>query len=587
LLTFEELDLLPEIKKALAKIGFVTPTEIQQRAIPALKEYPTDLIGLAKTGTGKTAAFGLPLLNQIDVNKKHAQGVIIAPTRELVQQITKELENFGQYIKGFRVTAVYGGASIVGQMKEIRKEKPQVIVASPGRLIDLAGRNVLKLDKIETVILDEADEMLNMGFQEDIDKILEYTPKDKQTWLFSATMPTFIKKITKTYMTDPVEVIIKSDQRTNENISHQYITVQRRDKLEALKRFIDATPDMYAVVFCRTRRDTMEVADRLNEQGYAADALHGELSQSQRDAVMARFRSRKNQILLATDVAARGIDIDDITHVFHLELPDTMEYYTHRSGRTARAGKKGISLILVSNRDVRKIRSLERHIGIEIKKVNVPDYNEVVNVRINSWIDKLKNEKVDHQAVEFYNDFSSMFEDLTKEELLLKLLSRELSNVKSGGKANINAVESDRGGRDRDRGDRRGRDDRRGSRDRDRGDRKDRKKDRKGDRPDRREKEDKFADKKSERKVKKGKANGGDGKYSEMFINLGKMDYINKSELMSILVKRSGLSTSDMGNIEISKRHSIFQVDKKYAKDMDTYFKPFKHKGRQIRINPA
>jgi len=330
LLTFEELDLLPEIQKALAKIGFEKPTEIQEKAIPALKDYPTDFIGLARTGTGKTAAFGLPLLNQIRIKDKHAQGVIIAPTRELVQQIAKELNNFGQYMKGLRITSVYGGASIVGQMKEIRKEKPQIIVASPGRLIDLAGRGVVKLDKINTVILDEADEMLNMGFQEDIDKILEYTPDEKQTWLFSATMPPFIKKITKTYMKDHVEVAIKSKQKTNENIQHQYVVVKRRDKLEALKRFIDSNPSMYAVVFCRTRRDTMEVSDRLNAQGYAADALHGDLSQSQRDAVMARFRSKKNQVLFATDVAARGIDVNDITHVFHLELPDTIEYYTHR-----------------------------------------------------------------------------------------------------------------------------------------------------------------------------------------------------------------------------------------------------------------
>lgn len=587
MLTFDELDLLPEIKKALAKIGFENPTEIQQSAIPALKEYPTDFIGLAKTGTGKTAAFGLPLLNQIDVKNKHVQGVIIAPTRELVQQIAKELNNFGQYIKGFRVTSVYGGASIVGQMKEIRKEKPQVIVASPGRLIDLAGRGVVKLDKIETVILDEADEMLNMGFQEDIDKILEYTPEDKQTWLFSATMPPFIRKITKTYMTDPVEVAIKSSQKTNENIAHQYIVVKRRDKLEALKRFIDANPDMYAVVFCRTRRDTMEVSDQLNAQGYAADALHGDLSQSQRDAVMARFRSKKNQILFATDVAARGIDVNDITHVFHLELPDTMEYYTHRSGRTARAGKKGISLILVTNRDFRKIRSLERHIGVEIAKVEVPEYDEVVNVRVNTWIEKLKNEEVDHAALEFYNDFSALFEDITKEELLLKLLSREMGNVKSKGSRSINEEDFDRssGGRDRDRKGGRDRDrgDRRRNRDKDdRGDRKGRKKDREFE-----DRTDRHKGKKPDRKVKSSKDNGGDGQYSEMFINIGKMDYINKGELLSMLCKKSGLNSSDMGKIEISKRHSIFQLDKKYAKDAGSYFKPFKHKGRQIRINPA
>jgi len=583
LLTFEELDLIPEIQKALAKIGFEKPTEIQEKAIPALKEYPTDFIGLARTGTGKTAAFGLPLLNQIKIKDKHVQGVIIAPTRELVQQIAKELNNFGQYMKGLRITSVYGGASIVGQMKEIRKEKPQIIVASPGRLIDLAGRGVVKLDKIGTVILDEADEMLNMGFQEDIDKILEYTPEHKQTWLFSATMPPFIKKITKTYMTDHVEIAIKSDQKTNENIQHQYVVVKRRDKLEALKRFIDSNPNMYAVVFCRTRRDTMEVSDRLNAQGYAADALHGELSQSQRDAVMARFRSKKNQVLFATDVAARGIDVNDITHVFHLELPDTIEYYTHRSGRTARAGKTGISLILITNRDFRKIRSLEKNLKIEIAKVDVPDYNEVINVRINSWIEKLKNEEVDHAAVEYYNDFAANFEDLTKEEILLKLLSREMSAVKSKSSNDIN--EDGMGRADRARGgDSKWENNKRGGRDRDRGRGRERKRDsrdRKGE-----AREDRHKGKKPEKRVKKGKANG-KGDHSEMFINIGKMDYVSKAELLKIICQKSGLESSDIGSIEISKRHSIFQLDKKFAKDHGNFFKPFKLKGRQIRVNPA
>lgn len=551
MLTFDDIDLLPSIQKALGEIGFTHPTEIQECAIPPLLEDRSDFIGLARTGTGKTAAFGLPLLNQTDIKSKHVQSVVIAPTRELVQQIAKELKNFSKYVRRLKITAVYGGASIVNQMKEIRRENPQIIVATPGRLIDLAGRKALKLGQIDTVVLDEADEMLNMGFQEDIDKILEYTPEDKQIWLFSATMPAYIRKITKSYMTDPIEVNIQSEQKTNENIHHQFAVVKRKDKLDALRRIVDAAPDLYAVVFCRTRRDTMDLSDRLNKQGYAVDALHGELSQSQRDAVMARFRSRKNQMLMATDVAARGIDIDDITHVIHMELPDTIEYYTHRSGRTARAGKEGISLAFITNRDFRKINHLEKQLSIKMQKVSLPSIEDVMEVRIEKWISKIKGAPVDHAALGFFNEIAPHFEDVTKEQLLLKLLSKELKTIKTSDIRDFKEL--------------------------------DRPRDKKGGKKTT-PKHKKREKNKSSKPISKSKSQG---KFTEIFINIGKIDFVNKGELISMLCKRSGLSSNDIGKIEISKRHSTFQLDNHYADQLGKYFKPFKHKGRQIRINPA
>jgi len=353
--TFKELGLSEEILRRLEEMEFHTPSDIQRESIPQLLEGDRDFIGLAQTGTGKTAAFGLPLLEMVDPKERHTQGLVLAPTRELGRQIAEQLGKFSKYMKGLKVLPVYGGAAIVNQIKDLKKPT-HIIIATPGRLIDLIKRKAVKLDQLEFLVLDEADEMVSMGFKEELDEILSYTPETKQTWLFSATMAKEIKRIVDKYMDDPIEVKINSEDKVNKNIKHQFAVTRNSDKTEALTRMLDMDADMRGVVFCRTRRDTQELAESLLKKGYAADALHGDLSQQQRDRVMGRFKKHALQVLIATDVAARGIDVDDLTHVFHFNLPDEDAYYTHRSGRTARAGKKGISMAFIGAKETVMIK---------------------------------------------------------------------------------------------------------------------------------------------------------------------------------------------------------------------------------------
>ena len=344
--TFSDLGLSAPLLDAITSLGFETPTEIQEKAIPHLLGGDADFIGLAQTGTGKTAAFGLPLLDLLDPEADFTQAIVLAPTRELGQQIAEQLALFSGKQKGIRTLAVYGGANIVTQIKALKKTR-HVVIATPGRLIDLVNRKAVNLEQVRYVVLDEADEMLNMGFKEELDTILGFTPEQKQTWLFSATMPKEIRRMVKDYMSDPFEVRIDPKTVVNTNIQHQYAVVHPKDKAEALTRFLDLDPELYGVVFCRTKMDTQKLAERLVKGGYRADAIHGDLSQAARDRVMMRFKQRDLQVLIATDVAARGIDVNDLTHVFHFALPNDQAYYTHRSGRTARAGKKGISMSLI------------------------------------------------------------------------------------------------------------------------------------------------------------------------------------------------------------------------------------------------
>jgi ATP-dependent RNA helicase DeaD len=360
--TFKDLGLDSNLLRAVEAMGFEKPSEIQEKAIPELLTSKKDLVGLAQTGTGKTAAFGLPLIQSIDSGTKGIQGLILCPTRELCLQIAKEMAAYSKFSDGVKVVAVYGGAAISDQIREIKKGV-NIIVGTPGRTIDLMERKVLNFGTVSTVVLDEADEMLNMGFKEDINKILSKTPDTKNTWLFSATMPKEVERIASNYMVDPFKVTVGSKNSSAANIEHQYCLVNGRDQFYALHRFIDFSPGMFGIVFCRTRRETKDFAERLMTAGYNADALHGDLSQAQRDAVMNKFRKRSLQILVATDVAARGIDVDDVTHVFHVDLPDEIESYTHRSGRTARAGKSGISIALVSPAKARRIKLVEKQIG--------------------------------------------------------------------------------------------------------------------------------------------------------------------------------------------------------------------------------
>ncbi len=474
--TFEELGLSLDILKGIKKMGFETPTDIQSEAIPLLLEDDTDFIGLAQTGTGKTAAFGLPLLEHIDPDESFTQGLILAPTRELGQQIAEQLAMYSKYMKSVNVLAVYGGAAITHQIKALRKTQ-HVIIATPGRLIDLIKRKAVKLENLKTLVLDEADEMLNMGFKDELDTILSYTPETKNTWLFSATMPSFIKKIVKKYMVDPREVKIDAKNQVNTNISHQYAIMKASNKTEALMRFIDLNLDMRGVVFCRTRRDTQNLAEKLLNNNYKADALHGDLSQKQRDHVMKRFKDHKLQMLIATDVAARGIDVNDLTHVFHFALPDDDAYYTHRSGRTARAGKKGISLSFINSRETYKINRLARTLNIEFKRAEVPSSESIADIRIEQWAEQILSTKtkgiLDPQLL---GKVIQLFADLSKEELISKVLMQHLELLNIGSAKDLNEDEDrshrgdrGRGGGGRGRGRGRGGDRRSGGK---RGDRK-------------------------------------------------------------------------------------------------------------------
>jgi ATP-dependent RNA helicase DeaD len=373
---FEKLGLSAPSLKAIAELGFEQPTLIQRQAIPQLITGDRDFIGLAQTGTGKTAAFGLPLIEQEDPHTKSIQALILAPTRELGKQIADQLALFSKYQQHLNVLAVYGGAPIHQQIRELRRP-PQILIATPGRLIDLIGRKAVRLDKIRFLILDEADEMLNMGFKEELDEILTHTPSEKCTWLFSATMAAPIRQMVKQYMDNPLEVKIAAQSQVNQNIEHLFVTVRREDKLEALIRFLDLTPEMRGVVFCRTRHETQQLAEDLLRRNFKTDALHGDISQPQRERVMRRFKSHALQVLIATDVAARGIDINDLSHVFHYTLPDEKAYYTHRSGRTARAGKAGTSIAFVNGREVYRIKHLESDLNIRFEKTRIPSVADI------------------------------------------------------------------------------------------------------------------------------------------------------------------------------------------------------------------
>ena len=403
-----------------------------------LLEGGRDFIGLAQTGTGKTAAFGLPLLDHLDASQRHVQALVLAPTRELGQQIAEQLGKFAKHKKGLKTVAVYGGANIVTQMRELKSPR-HVVIATPGRLIDLIKRKAVHLDQISHLILDEADEMLNMGFKEELDTILEYTPESKHTWLFSATMPKEIRRMVGQYMTAPLEVRVNQTATVNKNIEHKFAVVRHADKTEALARFLDLDPSLYGVVFCRTRRDTQSLAEELLERGYRADALHGEMSQAQRDRVMQRFKEKHLQVLVATDVAARGIDVDNLSHVFHHSLPSETAYYTHRSGRTARAGKKGISLVFMSGRERGHIDRLSRTLDISFEQAMVPSPQEIVHSRLTTWGQGLVDLTSERPVPEdIWEQMELLFGAHSKEDLLRQVVLAELQRLNVGTKKDLN-----------------------------------------------------------------------------------------------------------------------------------------------------
>lgn len=517
-MTFKELGLSSDILKAVSEIGFETPSEIQEKSIPVLLESDKDYIGLAQTGTGKTAAFGLPLIESIETDFRAIQGLILCPTRELCLQIAKELTSYSKYSDGVKVVAVYGGASISDQIRDIKKGA-NIIVGTPGRTIDLINRRALKFDQVSRVILDEADEMLNMGFKEDINEILSSTPEDKKTWLFSATMPKEVERIANNYMTDPFKVTVGTKNSSAANIDHQYCLVNGRDKYYALRRFIDFSPGMFGIVFCRTRRDTKEVSDKLMNDGYSADALHGDLSQAQRDSVMGKFRKGNIQVLVATDVAARGIDVDDVTHVFHYDLPDEIESYTHRSGRTARAGKSGVSIALISPAKGGKVKLVEKQIGKKLELVKAPSGDDICGMQLMKMIQNVKDVEVNEKGIApFVAQIHESLTDFTKEELIERFVSVEFNRfLKSYSKAgDINVDPSKmRKGRDSDGG-------------RDRGER----------------------------------SRGGKPSANRVFINVGKMDgFENKGQLLGFICNQSGINGDSVGKIDLFDSFSFMGVD--------------------------
>ena len=427
---FSSLGISPKLLEAVSALGFQSPTEVQQKAIPVLLEKQTDIVVLAQTGTGKTAAFGLPMLQQIDTTSKSTQGLVIAPTRELCVQISKELTKYASSIKGLNIVSVYGGASINDQAKQIKKGA-QILVATPGRMQDMIRRKYVDISSIGFCILDEADEMLNMGFKEDITDILSHTPSDKQTWLFSATMPKEVARIAREFMDNPIEITVGTKNAASTNIKHEYYLVAGRERYNALKRLSDTHPDIYSIVFCRTKRDTQRVAEKLIEDGYSAGALHGDLSQNQRDLVMKAFRAKQIRTLVATDVAARGIDVDNISHVIHYQLPDEIETYTHRSGRTGRASSSGTSMIILTKGELGKIRTLERIINAKISAQEIPDVNAILSKQLYHFAEKIKSTKVDPDINAYLTDATNIFDAFSKAELIQKLMSVEFNRLNS------------------------------------------------------------------------------------------------------------------------------------------------------------
>ncbi len=448
---FEALGLDKALLDAVADMGFETPSEVQEKAIPILLEGDTDLVALAQTGTGKTAAFGFPLIQKLDSNSRTTQGLILSPTRELCLQITNEMQAYSKYVKGLNTVAIYGGASITDQARQI-KRGAQIVVATPGRMKDMIGRGLVDISKIDYCILDEADEMLNMGFYEDIKDILSNTPKEKSTWLFSATMPKEVSKIAKKFMDNPVEITVGTRNAGISTVNHEYYVVGGRDRYPALKRLSDANPDIFSVVFCRTKRDTQRVAEKLIEDGYNAGALHGDLSQNQRDLVMNSFRKKQIQMLVATDVAARGIDVDDITHVINYQLPDEIEVYTHRSGRTGRAGKSGISMVIVTRSEIRKIKSIEKKIQQNFNQKTIPTGIEICETQLYHLANKIKETKINKDVDNYLPAINEVLEGIDREELIKKIVSVEFtrfSNYYNKTKdLNVSDSRESKGGRD-------------------------------------------------------------------------------------------------------------------------------------------
>ena len=534
---FKQTRLHPNILKAITKMGFETPTPIQAKTIPHLMASAHDLIATAQTGTGKTAAFGLPSIHLTDIEDRRTQTLVLCPTRELCMQITKDLANFSKYIIGMNILAVYGGASIQSQIKSLKKGA-QIVIGTPGRTKDLIKRKRLNISHVARVILDEADEMLTMGFKEDLEMILAQTPQKKQTLLFSATMSKRVVEITKSYMNNPLEIAAARMNIAADNVQHIYYMVNAKDRYEAIKRIIDINPGIYGIVFCRTRRETKEVANKLMHDGYNADTLNGDLSQVQRDDVMGRFRNRQLQILVATDVAARGLDVDDLSHVINFNLPDDDEIYVHRSGRTGRAGKKGISIIIIHTREMRKIREIEKKFSITFIRETVPSGLDICKKRLYTLIDKVENVKVDEQQIgQFMPDIYKKLEWLEREELVKHFVSTEFNRYLSYYK-NARDINISRDGRE----------------------------------------------KKRSKRGKRSREEKRNTSFACFYVNVGFQHKVNPGRLIGLINECLRSSDAMIGKIEVMKTFSFFEIDNKWESKLFVGFKGKKFEGIPLLV---
>ena len=537
--TFEELGVCEQIRKAIEELGFVHPMPVQEAVIPYLLGNENDVIALAQTGTGKTAAFGIPLLERIDTTQRYTQALVLSPTRELCLQIADDLRDFAKYIDGLHVEAVYGGAAIEPQMRALKKGV-EIIVATPGRLVDLMHRGIARLEQVTNIVLDEADEMLNMGFSDSINEIFESLSADHHTLMFSATMSKEVERVAKKYLKDYKEIVVGSRNEGAESVNHIYYMVNAKDKYLALKRIVDYYPRIFAIIFCRTKVETQEIADKLIKDGYNAESLHGDLNQQQRDQTMQKFRNHLTQLLVATDVAARGLDVDDLTHVINFGLPDDIESYTHRSGRTGRAGKKGTSISIVHSREKFKIRNIEKIIGKEFVKAEIPSAEEICKKQLYKVMDQIVKTDVDDEEIApFMQDINRYFEYIDKDELIKKIVSLEFGKFLAyyADAPEIEPVVPEK--------------------------------------KDRRQQSDKQ---KLQNKPQKG--------YRRLFINLGKRHGFYPGELMQKLNRFVG-GRQEVGHIDLLDSISYFEVPEKDAKKVMLQLSGIRYKGQTVRCNDA
>ena len=545
MITFESLGIGEGLLNSINALGFTQPTPIQEKAIPVLLQGTKDFIGLAQTGTGKTAAFGLPLLQLIEKDSKLPQALVICPTRELCLQITNDLNSFKPKKDHLHITAVYGGTSISLQIRDLRKGT-HIVVATPGRLIDLIERKAINLEKIHYVVLDEADEMLNMGFKDDIEFILQNTPNRQSTWLFSATMPTAIRQVSKKYMDKPFEITIGKVNAGAANIDHQYYSTQHVNRYETLKRIIDFNPGIYGIIFTRTKADAQEITESLIREGYDIEALHGDLTQAQRDKVMARFREKNLQLLIATDVAARGIDVQGITHVINYELPDDTEVYTHRSGRTGRAGRSGISISIVTPKELYRLRQIEKLVNTKFHKMDIPSGKDVCRKQFFHFIDKMLQADISHGEYETYLPvLKEKFAHIDKEEILQKVAALEFDRFLKyyENSADLNFREEAR-------------------------------------KPGRREEQPVSRD-------TRGRKFSSSGNLKKLFVNLGTKDGFYKASFLQFILDMSDLPKEVLGKIDMKEMNSWVEIEAAAANKMIKAVDGKNYRGRKIRMNPA